>query len=278
MVRTRRGFIRLAASATGASIGLGAYTVFLEPYWLDIVQRNLTIAHLPLALQGKRLVQISDIHICSRISESYLVNSLAMIQRLDPDIVVYTGDFVSLDRETRNMMARVFPKLAKGKLGTAAILGNHDYGRNWGEEEWADLVIDHAQQSGIPVLRNEVLDVAGLQIIGMDDLWADKFDPGLAFGKVDPSRARLVLSHNPDSVDEGNWSGYEGWILAGHTHGGQCKPPFLAPPILPVRNKKYTAGHISLGDGRDIYINRGLGFLKQVRFNVRPEVTVFTLS
>jgi predicted MPP superfamily phosphohydrolase len=66
--------------------------------------------------------------------------------------------------------------------------------------------------------------------------------------------------------------------LSGHTHGGQIKPPFLDPPIIPVRNKRYTAGKFDLGDGRFMYINRGLGYLRRVRFNARPEITVFTLK
>ena len=88
----------------------------------------------------------------------------------------------------------------------------------------------------------------------------------------------LVLSHNPDTCDLPGWGGYQGWILAGHTHGGQCKPPFLPPPLLPVRNRRYTAGEFALTDGRKLYINRGVGHLLRVRFNVRPEVTVFTLT
>jgi predicted MPP superfamily phosphohydrolase len=87
-----------------------------------------------------------------------------------------------------------------------------------------------------------------------------------------------VLSHNPDTVDEPGWGRYAGWILAGHTHGGQCKPPFLPPPLLPVRNRRYTAGEFTLSGGRRMYISRGIGHLQRVRFNVRPEVTVFHLD
>ena len=72
------------------------------------------------------------------------------------------------------------------------------------------------------------------------------------------------------------WGDYSGWILSGHTHRGQCKPPFLTPPMLP-RNKIYTAGEIDLKDGRRLYINRALGHLWPVRFNVRPEITIFEL-
>jgi len=52
----------------------------------------------------------------------------------------------------------------------------------------------------------------------------------------------------------------------------------LPPPILPTKNKRYTAGEFDLGDGRRMYINRGLGHLIRVRFNVRPEITAFTLT
>ena len=74
------------------------------------------------------------------------------------------------------------------------------------------------------------------------------------------------------------WLGYEGWILSGHTHGGQCKPPFLPPPLMPVRNRRYTSGESRSPGGRRLYISRGVGHTLRVRFNVRPEVTVFTLQ
>ncbi len=120
--------------------------------------------------------------------------------------------------------------------------------------------------------------MGGLQILGLDDVWADKIDLTKGAGETGFGKAALVLSHNPDTVDQGDWSAYRGWILAGHTHGGQCKPPFLPPPVLPVVNKRYTSGHFKLTGERDLYINRALGYLHQVRFNVRPEVTIFTLA
>ncbi len=75
-----------------------------------------------------------------------------------------------------------------------------------------------------------------------------------------------------------SWGDYQGWILAGHTHGGQCKPPFLPPPLLPVWNPRYTAGEFPLAGNRRLYINRGIGYVLRVRFNVRPEITVFHLA
>ena len=99
------------------------------------------------------------------------------------------------------------------------------------------------------------------------------------FAGLDASRGAIALSHNPDTVDLPVWGNYEGWILAGHTHGGQCKPPFLPPPVLPVKNRRYTAGEFELAGNRRLYISRGVGHAGlAVRFNVRPEVTLFELS
>ena len=272
---TRRNILRLGVYGGGA--GTLGYTAAVEPFFLEVVERELPVNRLPGRLKGKTLVQISDIHASARVSADFLRKSLARVSRMKPDIVVYTGDFITLDEGTESGLAAVLPHLPKGALGTAAILGNHDYGVNWAEEDWALRIMAGLAERGIPTLRNEVLDIGGLQVLGLDDLWAEKFDLGLGLSALDPGKAAIALTHNPDTVDLGDWGPYQGWILAGHTHGGQCKPPFLPPPLLPVRNKRYTAGHIALSGGRDLYINRALGYLHQVRFNVRPEVTVFTL-
>ncbi len=130
---------------------------------------------------------------------------------------------------------------------------------------------------GITVLRNQIHDVEGLQIVGLDDWWAMQFDPQCALSRLDARRAAIGLSHNPDTVDLPVWSNFEGWILSGHTHGGQCKPPFLPPPIVPVKNRRYTAGEFQLTGNRRLYVNRGVGHLLPMRLNVRPEVTIFEL-
>jgi predicted MPP superfamily phosphohydrolase len=100
----------------------------------------------------------------------------------------------------------------------------------------------------------------------------------LALAQLDNQHPAIVLSHNPDTVDLPVWDGYEGWILSGHTHGGQCKAPFLPPPLLPVRNRLYTSGEFSLTGNRRLYISRGVGHLIRIRMNVRPEVTLFELQ
>jgi predicted MPP superfamily phosphohydrolase len=168
--------------------------------------------------------------------------------------------------------------IVKGKVGTIGVLGNHDYGQNWSQRTVADKISEMLTSSGVQVLRNENTELNGLNFIGFDDLWGLNFNPDRAIYGFDKSKANIVLCHNPDVCDIDIWNDYNSWILSGHTHGGQVKPPFLPPPMLPVKNKKYSSGQIELSNERTLYINRALGHLWQVRFNVRPEITIFELQ
>ena len=274
---SRRSFVRLAASSAAGAAVAGLYTWRVEPHWLEIVRRALPIRDLPPALAGRMLVQFSDIHVGNRVSDAFVIETFERVAALTPDIVVITGDLSSYHRDLVPQLHRVYRHFPQGRLATLAILGNHDYGPNWSHPDIADAVVSAVTPFGIRVLRNEVQDVGGLQVAGLDDLWADRFEPAATLSRLDRQRAALVLSHNPDTVDLPGWNGYRGWILAGHTHGGQCKAPFLPPPLLPVRNRRYSQGEIAIAGNRRLYINRGVGHLLRVRMNVRPEVTVFEL-
>jgi len=273
---TRRRFL---TGLIAAPVLAGLYTWRVEPTWVEFVPRDLPIANLPPALAGKTLVQLSDIHIGPQVDDDYIAGVFAQVAALNPDLVVHTGDLITYaGPKTLGQARAVTAGFPRGKLGTFAILGNHDYGKNWSEPAVAWQVVDLLAHAGCTVLRNQAAVVAGLTIVGLDDLWGRRFAPQHVLSSLPPGAPAFVLSHNPDTCDLTGWSGYQGWILSGHTHGGQCKPPFLPPPLLPVRNRRYTAGEFALADGRKLYINRGVGHLMRVRFNVRPEVTVFTLT
>ncbi|HBL25439.1 MAG TPA: phosphoesterase [Acidobacteria bacterium] len=276
----RRDFLRLSATAGIGALGLGLYTFEIEPHWVTVVERDLPVSGLPPGLDGTRAVQISDLHVGPKVSDDYLVDCLNKVAALQPDLLVFTGDFLTYSHprgdaqfgQLRDVLAH-FPQ---GRLATLGILGNHDYGRAWSEPAVAEKVTAVAERAGVRVLRNACATVAGLDVVGVDDLWSGAANPQRALAGRSGAAA-LVLCHNPDTLDERPWAGYQGWILAGHTHGGQCKPPFLPAPLLPVKNRRYAQGEIPLADGRRLYINRGLGHLLQVRFNARPEITCFTL-
>lgn len=276
----RRNFIRKSiAGLSAVGVASALYTWQVEPFWLEFVRGKLPIRNLPQHLVGRTLMQISDIHVGNRFDYEFIIDAFHEAGKLKPDIVVYTGDYVSYENEEQfEQLKEVLKYSVKGKLGTYGVLGNHDYGKNWSEQKVADEISYLMEEAGVNILKNEQRSVEGLNIIGFDDYWGLNFDPLKALKHYDAEHANIVLCHNPDVCDLDVWKHYQGWILAGHTHGGQCKPPFLNPPVLPVKNKKYSSGSFDLGDGRFLYINRALGHLWQVRFNVRPEITVFELA
>lgn len=273
---TRRRFYGTAAAL---GLGVGAYTWRVEPHWVEVVRRDLPIRGLPAALVGRTIAQVSDLHVGPQVDSAYLAAALRTVNALHPDIVAVTGDFMSKACPERvDEVVRVMEALTAPPLGCFAVTGNHDYGEHWSDRSHADRLAGKLAGVGVRVLQNESADVVGLRVVGLDDLWSPDFRPADAFRGLDPAAPAVVLCHNPDAADRPVWGGYRGWVLSGHTHGGQCKPPFLPPPLLPVMNKRYTAGAFDLGDGLTLYVNRGLGHLLRARFNVRPEITLFRLT
>lgn len=271
---TRRRFL----AATGlTAVGLGAYVWRLEPHWLDVVERPLPIAGLPAALAGRTLVQISDLHVGTTAAD-YLRASLQAAASLAPAATVITGDFMTCRGvEQVDAVAKMLEDFEPGPLGCYAVLGNHDYARGWNRAETGARLVQRLTDLGIRVLQNECVTVAGLQLVGLDDLWGPRCAPGTAVAGVDWQGPVLTLCHNPDAVDLPELADWRGWLLAGHTHGGQCKLPYLPPPFLPVKNARYTAGAFDIGPGRWLYVNRGLGYVHRVRSSARPEITVFRM-
>ena len=276
----RRKFISKTLKA-GFGFGLitGLYSWQIEPFWLEFVKIKMPIKNLPSELEGKTLMQISDIHIGNRFDYQYIIEALKEAQNFQPDIVAYTGDYISYENNKQiDQLKEVMKYATRGILGTVGVLGNHDYGKNWGEQNVADNVTKVLEDNGITILNNLQTNIKGLNIIGLDDYWGLNFNPKKALTKMKPNDSNIVLCHNPDACDLDVWEDYNSWILSGHTHGGQVKAPFLDPFVVPVKNKKYTEGLIKLSNNRTLYINRALGHLWQVRFNVRPEITLFELS
>ncbi len=271
----RRTFL---CSAGVGLAGLVGYAHWLEPFWLEVTHAELPIARLPSSLDGRTLLHLSDLHL-GPVSDEYLTRVWRTAASLGPDLVAYTGDWVSWSGPAQlRQLEHHLPLMPRGRMATVSILGNHDYGDRWRDERVAKEIIDRVELAGIPVLRNAAMEIDGLSVIGIDDYWSPFAKPERALASWTRETPSLVLNHNPDCMDERTrWNGYNGWVLSGHTHGGQCRSPFLAPPLMPVKNKLYTSGEIALDDGRRVYISRGVGFNLQVRVNVRPEITLFTL-
>ncbi len=277
---SRRRFLISGLASTASAAAVGMYTWRIEPAWIEITHRDLPVRRLSAALQGRTLAFLSDLHVGPQVDDEYLISVLRRTRALQPDLVVFGGDYITFRPRTPPFvkLRRVLQEAPHGPLGTFGILGNHDYGPRWSHGATAETIVSLCRDAGLTMLRNEVTIAGGLQVAGLDDLWSGRFNLDRAMRRLDPALPVVAVSHNPDTADEEGWGNFDSWILSGHTHGGQCKPPFLPPPVLPVVNRRYTAGEFSLSGERKMYISRGVGYLWRVRFNVRPEVTIFRLT
>jgi hypothetical protein len=271
--------LQAAGLAAMGGVSTGAYATLVEPHWVEVTHHAMPIRNLPAGLAGKRLVQISDLHIGPVVSDEYLTEAMGRVASLKPDLLVITGDFVTFHgTDPLGKASGLLKCLPQAPLGNYAIFGNHDYTESWTNAYHADRLARRVRQSGIQLLRNQSANVGGLRIVGLEDLWSPFWTPTPLMSRLDPEEPKVVLCHNPDAADHAIWEHHQGWILSGHTHGGQCCFPFIGAPRLPVQNRDYVSGAYKLANGCTMYINRGLGHSLPVRFGVRPEITVFTLQ
>lgn len=276
----RRRFFRSAARWTVGAAGVAGYYAWrVEPHWVDVVERDMPLANLPASLEGKRLVQLTDVHVSRVVEYDYLERAVDQTVELQPDVVVVTGDLMTaIGGELIEPVVQLLERLEPDKRAIFVTPGNHDYGLHVSQSYLVDTLFAELAKVGIQGLRNQQVDYEGLQIVGCDEWMAGRFNPYQAFAEFDSSRPGIALTHNPDTVDMPGWDGFSGWVLAGHTHGGQCRIPYFGAPILPIQNRQYEAGEIEIDSARRLYVNRGIGYTQRVRFMCSPEITQFRLT
>lgn len=286
---SRRAFLlRCGAGLLGTGLVGGAYARYVEPFWPELARVPLDLPNLPSAFEGFRIIQLSDIHVAPILPMDYLRKQFDRSAALGADLIVLTGDYLTCGYEVRLDLVGELVARLRAKHGVLAILGNHDYffyrpdlpPTQKRAGEIAAQVVATLRTGGVRVLRNELhtLEIGGarLQIVGLDDLWGGGYSPRRAFQDVNPDRPCIALSHNPDTMDQLQHCPCD-WVLSGHTHGGQVRLPLFGPLILPNKRREYSAGLYEVG-GKRLYVNRGLGYIRQVRFACRPEITEFTLT
>lgn len=277
---TRRKFLRMARGMMlGAAVmGVGGmtYATKIEPGWFDIVPVDLTLPRLDPAFNGFRLVQISDIHINHVLTGAQVSEVCAMALRYNPDLVALTGDFVD-ERETLTWLADELADALRPlvtQVQSIAVLGNHDYRMG------VSVIRGMLAGLGVQELDNDVLSLqrgsAQFHFAGIDDIWNGSPDLRRLNMLLPASGAAVLLAHEPDFADISAQVGRYDLQISGHSHGGQVVLPLIGPPVLPHLGHKYPSGLYQVGRMLQ-YTNRGLGTTApHMRFNCRPEVTVFT--
>ena len=300
----RRDFFRYAAYLAGSLPFMGAaYGFAAGRFRYQVEKVEVPISGLPKALDGMKIVQLSDIHAGDFMPRDEVQRAVDMANELNADLAVVTGDFISNEHDPLEECIAELSRL-QAPLGTWGCNGNH--------EIYADAE-SAAQQAferyGMTLLRqqNTQLEFHGekFNLIGVD-YQRDHMTPNRPLGPmlqdiehlVSREMPNILLSHNPNSFRRAADLGIE-LSLAGHTHGGQVKVEIVEHNITPARLiTDFVAGlyrlpmnngaaALSAGNGNSgvhsgrkaaLYVNRGLGtFGMPVRLGVPPEITLLTL-
>ncbi len=276
---TRRQF--LLAAATAGAVAIAGDGIFFEPNRPHIVRQEFSLARWPQKLDGFTIALLSDFHYDPYFSIHPLRAAIPLVNKLQPDLIVLTGDFVSAptignDKKAAwaaEPCARLLRQMT-APHGLWAVLGNHD------QETDPEYVTRALEAENIHVLANQSQaierDGARVWLAGLNDVFSHTADLSKTLASVPASEAVVLLVHEPDFADEA-WRFPIDLQLSGHSHGGQIRIPLLPPLYLPDLAKKYVLGTYHVGP-LTLYTNAGLGtVMVPVRLNCPPEITLLTL-
>jgi len=241
----------------------------------DVREQTLFVRDLPEDLQGFSIVQISDIHLGPTLKKPFLEKIVRRVNELKPDVVALTGDLV--DGYVEHLEGDIKPlENIRSTYGNYFVTGNHEY--YFRALEWIDAV----KRTGFTVLLNShdlVEKGAGRVVVaGVPDLKAARFvpshrsDPAAALAGAPESHVKILLSHQPLTVEQAERAGYHIQI-SGHTHGGQMFPW----NHVVVLNQPFLAGFYRYQE-LQLYVSRGTGYWgPPMRLFAPSEITRFVL-
>lgn len=256
-----------------ATLGAGMLAALRGP---GVRHVDIPIEGLDPALEGLRIVQISDLHVGVSIRGAYVRHVVRMANALAPDLVALTGDFV--DGSVARLARHVVPLAELLPAGRVFFVpGNHEYYS--GAAQW----IAHFRTLNFRVLLNEhaAISIRGARIVvgGVLDPAARAQGPehvprpDLAAGRDEGAAFRLLLAHNPKLAPLGETAGFD-LQLSGHTHAGQFFPWTLAVRLV---HGPHVAG-LSRSGRMWVYVSAGTGsWGPPVRFGSATELTLVRL-
>jgi len=238
---------------------------------IEVTRHTVAIPGLESALEGLKIVQLTDLHRSGLTSDRLLRRAISLANSGNPDIIVLTGDYVSNRVSDIAPVARILSAL-HAPLGVYGVMGNHDHHTD------AAGVTHALSHAGVRMLLNQnVLIKNSLRIVGLEDDRHHFMDIPRSFVITSPGVTTIVLAHNPVQAEQ--LAERNCLVLSGHTHGGQIHLPVLTTRELRrIGAKHYRSGWYTVGCAR-LYVSRGLGNVGvPLRLFCRPEVAQFTLT
>ncbi len=252
---------------------------FISTRGLVVKEVKIETSSLPQEYDGLKIVQFGDLHYGSTIHKKELDNIVNTINNQKPDIVVFVGDLVEFHVDLNEEEQKELQEALKNIDATVekySVKGNHDYENDYYDKIMPNtgfITLDNSydyfyKNSNVPIV-----------ITGLDDYWKGKPDYANAFSFLNDFEEKpytLLILHEPDQVDKLDEYNYTFDIaLAGHSHLGQVRFPFIGAIYTPYGARKYTDEHYKI-NGNDLYVTGGLGTSTlRLRFLNKPSITLF---
>ena len=272
----RQGMDRRLLLARGAAIFAGLTAAGVTGYGVknalggpQLDRFQFPLAKLPRAMDGTRLAVVSDIHLGPLTGANHAGRIVQLINSVDADIVCIVGDLVDGSVAELGRFATPLADI-QARRGAYFVTGNHEYYS--GFEEW----VAEVDRLGVKPLRNERLELDGLDLAGVNDIGGVEFGDGpdlqRALGDRDTTRPVVLMAHQPVVARDAAPFGVD-LQVSGHTHGGQ-----MAPFNLLVKLEQPVVSGYGEVDGVPVYVTNGAGFWgPPVRVGAPPQVTVIEL-
>ena len=257
-----------------AVIGWGYWNATRPPI---VREAEVRLSDWPSGQPPVRALLISDIHVAGPdMSPARLARIVWQIEALGPDVVLVAGDLVSDRRLSTGhySLAKAVAPLSRltPRLGTFAVLGNHDHWRDAAEARNA------LEEAGVRLLDNEAARAGPLAIGGLDDAFTGRDDlPATLAAMRRVGGAPVLLSHSPDPFPR--IPGTDMLMLAGHTHCGQIRLPLIgAISTMSEHGERYACGRVD-EDGRTLIVTAGVGTsLMPLRMGAPPDMWLVTIG
>ena len=258
-----------------------AYTTYISTIKTSVREYRIINQKLPNSFNGTKIVQLSDLHFGSTITNKELKKITKLVTERKPDIIVFTGDLIDQNykmsqKEQEKLISQL--KDLNATLGKYAILGDED------NEEIITTIFN---QSEFTILKNDY-----------DIVYKDEKTPILVIGISSTKKNQdiekayhyfqeethnsniytITLLHEPDTVEDILSTHPTDLFLAGHSHNGNIRFPFLKYSIFKAEGaKKYDQDFYQLQNSQ-LYISSGLGTKTGIRLFCRPSINFFRLS
>lgn len=251
------------------------YGYYIEPNNLSIKEYKIENKDIPDSFDGLKIIHFSDVHYKSTVDTTYLKKIVKLINKQNPDLVIFTGDF--LDKrfnysakeieEAKNEINKI-----ESTLGNFSVSGNHDMVNN--PEGFKNIFSEN-----FTILENEekliyFKETTPISLVGFSDALETKVNYDIL--EKENNYFRFIMLHEPDEYEKIKEYDFD-IMFAGHSHNGQVRLPLIGTIYTPVGSKKYYQEYYKL-DNREIFISNGIGTSGlDVRFLSTPSINLYRI-